>query len=482
MKSFFLAVFVLLPAFSRSFISTFNKQSNVRRWSSPSKTVSEQLTAEQADFVAGYLNKHHGDWLVRLATVMSELGAEVAAANVWSGSSMNLPMANLTSIDRSTMKLDVMVERRGRPTTTERVSISIDADPIPEKRRKFPGLPPVPNDPERLAIDDVCRRLSRLAWITSNAAVSGKLIQLAIQLGGAGVGKLPENMYLNQVPHNRYVRQYFYDTCATAVVAGVELASKRQWTNRLSVVAQFPEMNPSMDSYRIGTILEMARAVAIRLAEENLRVRVCVQGSMGVGIFTGVPKQLNGVPRLLQMMDWQSEEGEENEGMVGDYVNFGAIGAEHVQNTIKNRETGEILQQQDDVFLLIAPQSMVGTDSSIIPRLQAMVEAAGDRPVILINADLDDRVSAAGQQSVRGRQERIDFAQSFQTVYHFQNIYISGTSYFPILGSITKLHPNQPWVAHQRRDFVGDGGEIYVPILASETKPDSEDIMKSFEL
>jgi len=28
--------------------------------------------------------------------------------------------------------------------------------------------------------------------------VTGKLIQLAIQLGGDGVGKVPENMYLNQ--------------------------------------------------------------------------------------------------------------------------------------------------------------------------------------------------------------------------------------------------------------------------------------------
>jgi adenylate kinase len=38
-----------------------------------------------------------------------------------------------------------------------------------------------------------------------------------------------------------------------------------------------------MDSYRIGTILELIRTIAIRLAEENLRVKVCVQGSMGVG-------------------------------------------------------------------------------------------------------------------------------------------------------------------------------------------------------
>ncbi|KAL3920183.1 MAG: hypothetical protein SGARI_007011, partial [Bacillariaceae sp.] len=183
----------------------------------------------------------------------------------------------------------------------------------------------------------------------------------------------------------------------------------------------FPEMNPSMDSYRIGTILEMVRAIATKLAEQNLRIRVCVQGTMGVGIFTGLPKQLNGVNKLLEMMDWQSEEGEENEGMVGNFLNFGSIGG----STVVNAHTAEdgTKVEQDDVFILIAPQSMIGVDSSIIGPLKDMVEAAGDRPVILINPDLTDKVSAQGQQNVRGRQDRMDFANSFKPVFHFQNIY-----------------------------------------------------------
>ena len=153
---------------------------------------------------------------------------------------------------------------------------------------------------------------------------------------------------------------------------------------------------------RIGTILEMVRAIAIKLIEQNLRVRVCVQGSMGVGIFTGVPKQLNGVSRLLQMMDWQTGEGEENEGMVGNYLNFGAIGASHVVNAHVRNDGTKV--EQDDVFIIIAPQSMVGLDSSIIGPLSEMAEAAGDRPIILINPDLTDKVSSQGQQNVRGRQ------------------------------------------------------------------------------
>ena len=254
---------------------------------------------------------------------------------------------------------------------------------------------------------------------------------------------------------------------------------------------------------RIGTLLEMARSIATTLAEQNLRVRICVQGSMGVGIFTGLPKSLSGVPTLLQRMDWQSGKGEINEGMVGNYVNFGAIGKDHVVNAhtttqlqIETDDEGneidrkrvEVQVEQDDVFLLICPQSMIGLESSIIQPLQEMVEAAGDRPVILINPDLSDKVSSQGQQSVRGRKERMEFADSFKSIFHFQCIYYSGTSYFPILGVVSKLGPLEPWVAYQRRDLLGEGGsttsggEIYVPCLSSEAKPVGEDILKAFEL
>jgi adenylate kinase len=219
--------------------------------------------------------------------------------------------------------------------------------------------------------------------------------------------------------------------------------------------------------------------MTIRLAEQNLRVRVCVQGSMGVGIFTGTPKQLSGASTLLQRMDWQSNEGENNEGMVGNYVNFGAIGKEHAVNAGEDRRGNKI--EQDDVFLLLCPQSMVGVDSSIMGPLAEMVEAAGDRPVILLNPDLADKVSSQGQQNIRGRKERMEFADSFKTVFSFQNIYVSGTSYFPILGAVTKTGHDEPWIAYQRRDRLGDEGEIYIPILSSEQQPDGESILEAFD-
>jgi len=200
---------------------------------------------------------------------------------------------------------------------------------------------------------------------------------------------------------------------------------------------------------------------------------------MGVGIFTGLPKQLSGVSTLLRRMDWQSGEGEDNEGILGTYVNFGAISAEDVVDKELD-EHGNIVKHQDDVFLLLCPQSMVGTDSSIIGPLQEMVRAAGDRPVILLNPDLSDKVSSGGQQSVRGRQQRMDFAASFNPIFHFRNIYISGTSYFPILGAIWKRSVRDPWIAFQRRDLK-NGGEVYVPVVASETMPTGETILECFE-
>mmetsp|Transcript_3504 Transcript_3504/g.5135 ORF Transcript_3504/g.5135 Transcript_3504/m.5135 type:complete len:126 (+) Transcript_3504:218-595(+) len=117
---------------------------------------------------------------------------------------------------------------------------------------------------------------------------------------------------------------------------------------------------------------------------------------------------------------------------------------------------------------------MVGVESSIMGRLEEMVDAAGDRPVIIINPDLKDKPSAQGQQSVRGRADRIAFAESFKTIFCFANTYISGTSYFPILGALTKKKPSEPWVAHQRRDLAGGQGEVYVPVLSTEEKPEGE--------
>mmetsp|Transcript_27964 Transcript_27964/g.32042 ORF Transcript_27964/g.32042 Transcript_27964/m.32042 type:complete len:564 (-) Transcript_27964:192-1883(-) len=473
--------------------------------SSSSPSTPSSFDDKQLDFTMGYLNKHHRDALRAFAEVFTPLGIIQAKKNAFSGGTYEIVDASVTGIEynhnvalelsKATEETDVDANGNvgfltlevkvkiwnEKEAKIETVQVPLDAEPNKASSYKYHNIPLVPKGIKTSSnhIDDFVRRMNRLCYIINKSEVSGKLIQLAYQIGGDQDLLLKDNLYLNQVPHNRFIRSYFYDMASDAVLDAVIACSNKKISNRMKMTVLFPEMNPSMDSYRIGTLLEIARAISIRLAEQNLRVRLCVQGSMGVGIFTGTPKQLSGASTLLQRMDWQSNEGEQNEGMVGNFVNFGAVGKEHVMNARVDRKGNKI--EQDDVFLILCPQSMIGVDSSIIASLSEMVDAAGDRPVILLNPDLSDKVSSQGQQNVRGRQQRMDFANSFDTIYHFQNIYISGTSYFPILGAITKTRYDMPWIAYQRRDKLEEDSEVYVPVLSSEQQPDGEIILSAFE-
>ena len=86
---------------------------------------------------------------------------------------------------------------------------------------------------------------------------------------------------LNNCPHPREVRQHFYDDLKASV-----LAALRSGGRRMRTFQQFPELNVSMDVYRIGTLLEGIREIALAIAADGKRVRICVQGSMGTGVFT----------------------------------------------------------------------------------------------------------------------------------------------------------------------------------------------------
>ena len=99
-------------------------------------------------------------------------------------------------------------------------------------------------------MDDVVRKLNRLCWIVRDYGATGKLIRLASQLRGDGIGRLEENLYLNQVPHNRHVRHYFYDMASRAILKAILLCANGKMSNRMKTVVMFPELNPTMDSYR----------------------------------------------------------------------------------------------------------------------------------------------------------------------------------------------------------------------------------------
>ena len=91
----------------------------------------------------------------------------------------------------------------------------------------------------------------------------------------------------------------------------------------------------------------MLREIATRLACSGRRVRICVQAPMGRGDRGGLPLSLNGVRRILEMMDWQSQTGQACEGIVPNYIRFGAIGAEEVDRD----ESGKEIYHEDDVYI-----------------------------------------------------------------------------------------------------------------------------------
>ena len=252
------------------------------------------LTDHQVDFICGYLNKHHADVLQKFALEFSELGQVRRQKNAWSGDSYKIESAELQSIDLHKLTLGVTIQERNKDPYVQVVELDLDAQLLrssssssTNQKTMIPPLSrtfiPTVQQPTFSPIDDVIRRLIRLCNLVEEYSTTGKLIQLGWQLDGTGVGKLHDNLYLNQVPHNKYVRQYFYDLCSTAVLDAVNLYYDNDLMDhnnpRMKVVWTFPELNPSMDSYRIGTLLELVRSISLRLVQEGgKRVRVCVQG------------------------------------------------------------------------------------------------------------------------------------------------------------------------------------------------------------
>ena len=125
--------------------------------------------------------------------------------------------------------------------------------------REFKNLPLIPKtspDQKQKPIHKFIRQMNRLCIMVHQSSVTGKLIQLGIQVGGEDnktehpIGFLKRDMYLNQVPHNRYVRKYFYDLASKAVMDATIQCSNHQISNRMLLTCLFPELNTSMDAYR----------------------------------------------------------------------------------------------------------------------------------------------------------------------------------------------------------------------------------------
>ncbi|CAM9543310.1 unnamed protein product [Discosporangium mesarthrocarpum] len=264
---------------------------------------------------------------------------------------------------------------------------------------------------------------------------------------------LPLNMKLNNVPHSRLARNFIYQGAADATVAAVQDPTVPR---RMKLTCVVPELNPEMDTYRVGTMLEMVREVSSCLADLGLRVKICIQGNMGEPGFTGMPLNLSGMAAIMRGMGWP-------DGMEGEKIFFGEVGEDEVQ-------------AEDDVFIIISPQSMVG--ATIHVPLSRMVNAAAGRPFLLVNPSLRDRPSSGGLMSVRGREERMAFADSFKDVFNYRLVYPSSASYYPIRGAVMKSGPRELYVVFERVD--NEKGEEYTPLATFEQDPDGRDISPLF--
>uniref|UniRef100_J3MRV4 adenylate kinase n=1 Tax=Oryza brachyantha TaxID=4533 RepID=J3MRV4_ORYBR len=256
---------------------------------------------------------------------------------------------------------------------------------------------------------------------------------------------------LNNIPHSREIRRYFYNDVLEATRHAIE--DKK---TRLQVDINIPELNPEMDVYRIGTLMELVRELSLSFADDGKRVKVCVQGSMGQGAFSGIPLQLAGTRKILEIMDWGDY------GAKDTFINFGAVGASEVD-------------KEDDMFILIAPQNAVG--NCIIDDMKAMTDAAGERPVILVNPRLKDMPGSSGVMQAMGRDMRLKYAASFETCYSFRLLYYAG-SFYPIMGALRMAYPNKYEI--YRRVDEPNGQERYVLLAEFVEKPTPDEITNAF--
>ncbi|OIT38475.1 PREDICTED: adenylate kinase 5, chloroplastic isoform X1 [Nicotiana attenuata] len=257
---------------------------------------------------------------------------------------------------------------------------------------------------------------------------------------------------LNNIPHSREIREYFYTDVLQATQRAVN-----DGKTRLKIEISIPELNPATDVYRIGTLMELIRVLALSFADDGKRVKVCVQGSMGEGALAGMPLQLAGSRKILEYMDWGDY------GALGTFVNIGSIG-------------GKEVEKQDDLFILVAPQNAVG--NCIIDDMRAMTDAAGSRPVILVNPKLKDLPGSSGIMQTMGRDKRLEYAASFEICYHFRLLYYAGTQY-PIMGALRMSYP-YPYELYKRVDE-SPGKEKYVALATFANRPSIDDMNDAFE-
>ena len=161
--------------------------------------------------------------------------------------------------------------------------------------------------------------------------------------------ELPTNMLFNNVPHAPWVRAFVYESAAYAFERAKNASTIPGL--RMQIQINIPELNPQFDTYRVGSMLELVRAIALEQTKQGQKVKVCVQQSLGEGIFQGMPVALSSVRPVMERMDWggylqnRDVRPPSEEGVVaGGEIRLGTIGEDQ-------------LAGDDDIVIVISPQN-----------------------------------------------------------------------------------------------------------------------------
>lgn len=333
----------------------------------------------------------------RVCLMDNQLRQEMQSSNFWTAGTFVLNKCECIRVTSTTLDFRADCTKQGKSC---RRDISI---PLPVK---------IENP------DDLKTTLLILARMFDSISESDKIIKLPI---GRNY-QLPLDFRFNDVPHAQWVRAYMYESVKSAVIKAV-FDKNFQQKSKMQVKINFPEVNTAFDTYRIGTILECVRTIALALAcDEGQRVRICVQQSLGEGIFTGLPLALSSMRPVLERMDWGQRLSVDEKAQKDD--NTLKKGESRKEAMIRFGEiSGQEIAEDDDVIIVIAPQNIIG--GMVIELLEEMVTAANGRPMLLFNPSLGDRPSSNNVMQIRGRAERRTFQDSFTDIYEMRLLYPS---------------------------------------------------------
>ncbi|CEL98581.1 unnamed protein product [Vitrella brassicaformis CCMP3155] len=384
------------------------------------------------------MNTKHKDDLVAYASRLdADIKERMTKANFWQAGLFVIDDALLVDMTEDEAIVNLTITERKLFGSDKKTTLETVAIPFDGRVTTVDGL--------KQALMALSRRADRAKSIAS---------LMAIPIGSSQ--ELPMGLNVNSVPMSQAVREWFYRSAAFAVHQAV--IDRDYASSKMRLRINVPETNPTIDTYRVATLMELVREVALYVVKETGRnVKICIQGAVEIGFRQGTPLPLAGVRKMFGMMDWGDgsepyqprEEPIPARGLkslsevvaaeslpprLDGKVRFGGVGPQFVED-------------DDDIFIVFCPQTAKSTP--IVEVLDEMQEAVGARPFIMLNPRLRDVPSPDGMMGTTGRQERLDFAKSFDDIFVFRTITPEKGNPFRILGAVVKFGHRNSYVAYQ---------------------------------